>query len=132
MTGVGKKWIWQVWDAELIKLGQWILMGCVACAALPPFLGYVLLGLVVYVGLTSTEPTAKKLFSERNALQSKEWTGTITRKERRRLRKWRHDLRCPLSTRDLQIFWISWAVLILTLLYLALRLYRLPPSQWFF
>jgi hypothetical protein len=132
MASVGKKRFWEAWDAELIKLGQWTLMGCAACAALPPFLGYVLLGLIVYVGLTSTEPTAKKLFSERNGLQWKERTGTITRKERRRLKKWRHDLRCPLRERDLQIFWISWVVLILTMLYLALRLYTLPPSRWFF
>ncbi|HEY4245629.1 MAG TPA: hypothetical protein VGM64_02170 [Lacunisphaera sp.] len=122
--------IWPEWDAELNWFGQWLLVGCIACASVPPIPGFVALVAIVYVGLTRTEPKADKLFSERRILLEKEKTGDIAPREANRLDRLLGDLRRTQKRRDLRVYLISWIVLILTMALLFYEFFSIPPARW--
>ena len=124
--------IWPEWDAELNRFGEWLLVGCIASAPLPPGPGLVAIVAIVYVGLTKAEPKAEKLFSERKKLMGKEEAESITPAETHRLDRLLGELRRTQKRRDTRIYVISWITMILTLCYICHKFSSLPLCQWFF
>lgn len=132
MNSIKTNRIWPRWDPELLKFGKWLLVGCIACLTLPPIPAILLLSVMIYVGVIETEPIARELFTERQALKKKKREGTITRKESKKLDRLLAELKRTGKRRDTKIYGISWVVLVLTLFYLAHEISTLRPSQWLF
>jgi hypothetical protein len=122
--------VWPEWDAELNRFGDWLIVGCIASASLPPVPGVVSLFLVFYVGATRAESTAKDLFKERKQLQEKENSRDISPEEAKRYDILLGDLRRSHRKRDTRVYWVSCFALILTLIYLVYKLSALPFNRW--
>ncbi len=123
--------IWAQWDSELRQFGTSLLAGSVASASLPPIPGIIALVTIVYVGITTADPKADELFSERRDLLKKEKANTLSRKEAEKLDRLIGDLRRTNKTRDTRVFWISWGIMTITLLYLFYKLAASPVPKWF-
>jgi len=113
------KKIWPEWDAELNQFGEWLLVGCIASASLPPIPGIAALVAIIYVGLTKAEPKADLLFSERRTLLKKEKTDDLSNQEAEKLDRLRGDLLRAQKKRDTRVYYFSWVVMILTICYQA-------------
>jgi hypothetical protein len=126
------KRIWPEWDAQLNSFGEWLLVGCISSACLPPVPGLAATTVIVYVGLTKTEPTADLLFSERSRLTEKEKAGTLTPEEATRLDSLLGALRRTQKKRDYRVYIACWVFLTATVCYLCSKFFVLPLRGWFY